>query len=70
MSAATLHRFVVTGFDYDAWRVVVEAASGAEAVAKAEAIYLTDGFGYLDAFEPASSFIDWKVEPLTGEAQL
>lgn len=67
MSAATLHRFVVTGFDYDAWRIVVEAASGAEAIAKAKGIYLTDGVGNSDASEFVSSFIDWKVESLSGE---
>jgi len=69
MSAANRQRFVVTGFDYDAWRIVVEASNRDESIKKAEAIYLADGFGNTDAFELCSSFVDWKAEPLMQGAQ-
>jgi hypothetical protein len=69
MSPVTRQRFLVTGFDYDAWRIVVEAANSDEAIEKAEAIYLADGFGNTDAFELRSSFVDWKAEPLMQGAQ-
>ncbi|WP_316204511.1 hypothetical protein [Bradyrhizobium sp. SZCCHNS3051] len=44
MSPASRQRFVVTGFDYDVWRIVVEAASREEAINKAEAIELPPKF--------------------------
>jgi hypothetical protein len=69
MSAANRQRFLVTGFDYDAWRIVVEAANREEAIKKAEAIYFADGFGYTDAFQFSSSFVDWQAEPIMQGAQ-
>jgi hypothetical protein len=63
MSPVNARRFVVTGFDHDMWRIVVEAATAAGAVRKAAAIYATDGLADADAgFCPVA--MDWQVEPL------
>ena len=69
MSAANRQRFLVTGFDHDVWQIIVEAPNPVDAISKAKNIYTTDGFGNTGAFELCSSYIDWKVEPLTQGAQ-
>ena len=40
------NRFMVCGFDFDDYDVIVEAADAGEAIRKANALYEADGFGY------------------------
>lgn len=71
MSAANLRRFIVKAFDYGEWAVVVEAANREDAIRKAQAIYLADGFGStMDAFEFCRmgwNAIGWNAQPLVQE---
>lgn len=62
-----LPRFLVKGFDYEEWHIIVEARDAASAVLKAENIYLTDGFGNSDAFERSSGGVSWKATRLVRE---
>jgi hypothetical protein len=68
LSAVPERPFLVIGFDYDVWRIVVDAASLDDAIQKAKAIYLTDGFDNTDAFALHSSFVEWRADPLAREA--
>jgi hypothetical protein len=69
MSAANLSRFVIKAFDYDEWSIVVEATDADAALRKAEAIYLTDGFGPTQGFELCESDVAWKVHALVEEVR-
>lgn len=64
-----LPRFLVKGFDYEEWHIIVEARDSASAVLKAENIYLTDGFGNTDAFDRCTGGVSWKAIRLVEEVQ-
>jgi hypothetical protein len=69
MSASTLQRYAVTAFDYSLWRIVIEAGSRAEAIAKAQDMYALDSLGGTYAFEPVFYDLAWNAKPLVEEVQ-
>lgn len=63
-----LPRFLVKGFDYEEWHIIVEARDAASAVLKAENIYLAGGFTG-DTFTPAEQGVTFSVTRLVPEVR-
>lgn len=59
----------MTAFDYGVWKMIIEAPSEADALERAKNIYILDGFGSTDAFEPIAKDVTWKAELLVAEVQ-
>ena len=69
MSPAAARRFVVKGYDYEEWSIIVEASDYNEAIRKAEKIYLVDGFGNTDAFTLVDHQLTWIATALVTEVR-
>lgn len=69
MSPASQRYYMVRAFDFSIWQVVVMAESRDAALAKAQSMYATDGFGNTDAFAQVDRDIDWEAYALVEDHQ-
>ncbi len=69
MSAPSQRYFMVRAFDFSVWQVVVMAENRDAALAKAQSMYATDGFGNTDAFAKVDCEVDWEAYALVEDRQ-